>query len=217
VKLKECRMNYLKKLTAYCESHTTLPLSILDELERETHLNTLSPQMLCGKLQGHLLYLLSVMAQPKVALEIGTFTGYAALCIAKGLPENGILHTIEANPELSHISKKYVEKAGFQHKIHLHIGDAKEIIPGLETTFDFVFIDAAKTDYSFYYDLIVEKVNKGGLIIADNVLWSGKVLTTASDHDTVTMHEFSKTVHQDHRVENMILPLRDGVLIAKKI
>ena len=210
-------MNYLKKLTAYCEDHTTLPVQALDELERETHLKTLSPQMLSGKLQGQLLSMLSTLIRPKVALEIGTFTGYSSICIANGLSEDGILHTVEANPEFIHISKKYFEKTGLQQKIHQHVGDAREIIPNLKETFDFAFIDAAKSDYALYYDLIFDKMRKGGIIIADNVLWSGKVLTQTSDKDTLAIHEFNQKVMNDNRVENMILPVRDGILVAKRI
>lgn len=210
-------MNYLKKLAAYCEDHTTLPLPVLEELERETHLKTLSPQMLCGKLQGQLLSLLTSLAQPATALEIGTYTGYASICIASALPENGLLHTIEVNPELTYISEKYFQKAGLWHKIQLHIGDAREIIPTLDAVFDFVFIDAAKFDYAFYYDLVFEKVNPGGLILADNVLWGGKIVTKANDPDTLTMAAFNQKVHHDKRVENIMLPLRDGILIARKL
>lgn len=210
-------MNYLKKLAAYCEDHTTLPLPVLEDLERETHLKTLSPQMLCGKLQGQLLSLLTSLAQPATALEIGTFTGYASICIASALPENGILHTIEVNPELTYISEKFFEKTGLRHKIQLHVGDARDIIPTLDTVFDFVFIDAAKFDYALYYDLVFEKVNPGGLILADNVLWGGKIVTKANDPDTLTMAAFNQKIHDDKRVENLMLPLRDGILIARKL
>lgn len=209
--------DYLKKLFSYCENHTTYPLPELRELERETHLHTLSPQMLSGHLQGQLLALLSALKQPAVALEIGTFTGYAALCLAKGLPENGILHTIEINPELEHISRKYFKKTGLEHKIRLHLGDAREVIPTLNAAFDLVFIDAAKPDYSIYYDLVFDKVNPGGLILADNVLWGGKVLSKAADPDTAAIKAFNQKIRGDERVETLMLPLRDGLLIARKL
>jgi predicted O-methyltransferase YrrM len=206
-----------KKINAYCEAHTTLPLPELYELERETHLRTLSPQMISGKVQGHLLTLLTSLAKPKLALEIGTFTGYASLCIAKGLPEGGMLHTIEVNPELVHISKKYFERAQLSDKITSHTGDAKQIIPSLACSFDLVFMDAAKFDYPAYYDLVIDRLNPGGLLIADNVLWDGKVAAKATDADTLTIDAFNKKVHQDKRVENVLLPVRDGVLVARKL
>ena len=210
-------MNQLKKLFSYCESHTSLPVPELAELERETHLLTLSPQMLSGRLQGQLLAIISVLKQPEVALEIGTFTGYAAICLAKGLPKDGILHTIEINPELGHISRKYFKKTGLGHKIRQHIGDAREVIPTLGAMFDLVFIDAAKFDYSFYYDLVFEKINPGGLILADNVLWGGKIQSKATDPDTLAMDAFNRRIHEDERVENLMLPIRDGILIARKL
>lgn len=206
-----------KKINAYCEAHTTLPVPELYELERETHLRTLSPQMISGKVQGHLLTLLTSLAKPMVALEIGTFTGYAAICIAKGLPAGGMLHTIEVNPELAHISQKYFEKAKLNHCIKAHLGDAKNIVPSLGLKFDFVFMDAAKFDYPVYYDMLVNRLNPGGLLIADNVLWDGKVAKKAEDADTQNMDAFNKLVHADARVENLMLPVRDGVLIARKL
>ncbi|MCU0346620.1 MAG: O-methyltransferase [Saprospiraceae bacterium] len=206
-----------KKINAYCEAHTTLLVPALYELERETHLNTLSPQMISGKMQGHLLTLLTSLSKPMLALEIGTFTGYAAICIAKGLPAGGRLHTIEVNAELAHISQKFFEKAGLSHCIEAHLGDAKEVIPRLGLRFDLVFLDAAKFDYPVYYEMLVELLNPGGLLIADNVLWDGKVAKKAEDADTQTMDAFNKLVHNDPRVENLMLPVRDGVLIARKI
>ncbi|MCC6725258.1 MAG: O-methyltransferase [Saprospiraceae bacterium] len=206
-----------KKINAYCEAHTSLLMPELYELERETHLRTLSPQMISGKLQGHLLSLLTSLAKPKTALEIGTFTGYSTLCIAMGLPNGGVLHTIEVNPELAHISRKYFEKTGLQDRIVAHIGDAKKIIPSLGLRYDLVFMDAAKFDYPVYYEMLVESLNPGGLLIADNVLWDGKVVSKANDADTLNMDAFNKLVHNDARVENMILPVRDGVMVARKL
>lgn len=209
-------MDNLKKITAYCEAHTTSPLPELQELERETHLRTLSPQMISGRLQGQLLTLLCALARPKTALEIGTFTGYASICIARGLAEGGTLHTIEVNPELVPISRKYFEKTGLGHKIRQHVGDAREIIPTLDTSFDLVYIDAAKLDYALFYHLVFDKVNPGGLILADNVLWGGKVVSKTTDADTLAMNAFNKMVRDDGRVENLMLPLRDGLLVARK-
>jgi predicted O-methyltransferase YrrM len=210
-------MNSIKRLNAYCESLTSPVSPVLEELERETHLKTLSPQMLCGRLQGQLLRLLSELKKPGSILEIGTFTGYASICLAMGLPENGVLHTIEVNPELTYLSRKYFEKTGLQQKIRLYAGNAKEIIPTLPGPFDIVFIDAGKDDYTFYYDLVFDKVNPGGLILADNVLWDGKVASKASDKDTRTLQEFNRKVHSDSRVEVLMLPVRDGIMIARKL
>jgi predicted O-methyltransferase YrrM len=210
-------MNQQKKIHAYCEAHTTLPLPILHELERATHLRTLSPQMLSGRAQGQLLRLLTALAKPTHALEIGTFTGYASLCIASGLPKGGMLHTIEVNPELAHISNSFFEKAGLAHKITAHIGDARAIIPTLDLRFGLAFIDAAKFDYPLYFEMVIEKMEPGGLLIADNVLWDGKVTTPSPDADTRKLMEFNRLVHEDPRVENLLLPLRDGVLVARKV
>jgi len=210
-------MNFaLKKLTRYCEEHTTPQTQAQYELERETNLKTLAPQMMSGHLQGALLTLLTQLQQPKTVLEIGTFTGYAALAFGKGLPEDGTLHTIEANEELAYIIRKYIQKADLDNKIQLHIGDAKEIIATLETTFDMVFIDAGKKDYELYYDLVFDRLNTGGLIIVDNILWSGKVTLKEHDNDTRVIHAFNEKVQNDERVENIMLPIRDGLLIARK-
>ncbi len=210
-------MNQQKKINAYCEAHTSLPVPELHELERETNLRTLSPQMISGKVQGHLLTLLASLARPKLALEIGTFTGYASISIAKGLPEGGRLHTIEINPELAHISQKYFEKTGLTDRITAHVGDARKIIPSLHLNFDFVFLDAAKFDYQFYYEMVMERLNLGGLLIADNVLWDGKVVAKTGDTDTQQIDAFNKMVHADERMENLMLPVRDGVLVARRV
>jgi predicted O-methyltransferase YrrM len=210
-------MNHDRLIADYCRLHSSLPLQELEELERETHLHTLSPQMMSGALQGQLLFLLCSLQQPLAALEIGTFTGYGTLCLAKGLPENGRLHTIEINPELSHINRKYFEKTGLAPKIIAHTGDARLIIPTLADKFDLVFIDAAKFDYDFYYELVFDRVNPGGLILADNVLWGGKIVAQSKDADTLAMAAFNDKVQRDPRVENLMLPLRDGLLIARKL
>lgn len=206
-----------KSLNDYCEAHTTPQGEVLYELERETNLKTLAPQMLSGHLQGQFLTLLSTLMRPKMILEIGTFTGYAAICLAQGLAEDGILHTIEANHEMEHIITKYIKKAGLEHKIQLHLGRAEEIIPTFDVIFDLVFIDAGKQQYEIFYDLIFDKVKPGGLIIADNVLWSGKVVSGENDPDTNVIRAFNDKVNQDPRVENLILPIRDGLLLARKL
>lgn len=209
-------MNPTRKQTAYCEAHTNLPLETLQELERETHLKTLSPQMLSGKLQGQLLAMLSMLAKPKLALEIGTFTGYATICLAKGLAAGGVLHTIEVNPEVGHISRKYFEKSGLSDSIRQHLGDANAVIPTIEGQFDLVFIDGAKFDYAKHYELVIDRVTAGGIIIADNVLWGGKVVAGEQDADTRAMDAFNKKLYADFRVETLLLPLRDGLLLARK-
>lgn len=201
----------------YCETHTTPVSEVLAALERETHLQTLSPQMLSGPLQGRLLQMLCEMIRPAQVLEIGTFTGYSAICLAQGLGTGSMLHTIEVNPELAHIITKYVALAGMQERIRLHIGDAYEILPSLPGPFDLVWIDAGKQDYTYYYDLVFDKVAPGGYILADNVLWSGKVVTNNRDADTLALHRFNQKVQADPRVENIILPIRDGILIARKL
>ena len=211
-------MNFaLKKLTKYCEAHSFQPSTVLHELERETNLKTLAPQMLSGHLQGALLSLLSKMQQPKTALEIGTFTGYAAICIAQGLADDGVLHTIEANEELAYLIRKYIAKAELEDKIQLHLGKAEVIIPTLNLNYDLVFIDAGKRFYELHYDLIIDQVNQGGLILVDNILWSGKVTLKEHDKDTSIIHQFNEKVMKDPRVEQVMLPVRDGLLIMRKI
>ena len=210
-------MNFLpEKINDYAEAHTSPDSDLLIALERETHLKTLSPRMLSGHLQGRFLSLISHLMQPKRVLEIGTFTGYSALCLAEGLADNGILYALEANDELEYLIKQSVEKSPSPHKIKLLIGDAIEIIPNLNETFDLVFIDAGKRDYPLYYDLVIDKVRSGGLIIADNILWSGKVVEDKKDVDTQIIDTFNKKIHADERVENILLPLRDGLMMARK-
>ncbi len=204
------------RITEYCEEHSSPQPPLLYELERETYLKTLAPQMISGHLQGRLLGLLSSLLQPKVILEIGSFTGYATLCLAEGLPEEGRLHTIEANEEMGPMIRRYIEKAGLENKVQLHIGKAQDVIPKLEGQFDLVFIDAGKLDYARHYDLIIDRVNPGGLILADNVLWNGKVVFPNKDKDAQTLDAFKKKIREDDRVETIILPLRDGLTIARK-
>lgn len=205
----------LRKLYQYCIQHSTAPSEVLYELDRETHLKTLAPQMMTGPLQGQLLRFISLWVKPKVALEIGTFTGYGAICIAEGLPEGGILHTIEPNRELEYIFRKYISKAGLGDQVNLHTGRAENIIPKLNCRFDLAMIDGGKQDYSLHYDLVMEKMNPGGVILVDNVLWDGKVTQEKKDKDTLLIHQFNEKIQADPRVENLLLPLRDGVLIIR--
>ncbi len=207
---------FWNQLHAYCEAHTTPAPEVLHELERETHLKTLAPQMMSGRLQGRFLTMLAQIANPRIALEIGAFTGYGALSIAMGLPEGSVLHTIEANPELEYILRKYIDKSGLTHKIQLHIGKAEDIIPALTFTYDLVFIDAGKQQYAYFYDLVFDRLNPGALILADNVLWSGKVVNRETDVDTLALQAFNDKVQQDPRVDNILLPLRDGLMLARK-
>ena len=206
----------LKKINRYCEQHTTPPSDVLYELERETHLKTLAPQMASGHVQGQFFQFLSQMIRPKAVLEIGTFTGYGAICLAKGLQEDGTLHTIEANEEFEYLIRKYIAKAGLNDKIQLHIGDAKAIIPTIDLQFDLIFLDAAKREYAFYYDLIFPKLKPGGYLLIDNVLWDGKVVAEKKDLDTQILDEFNQKVQADERVENVLLPLRDGVMLVRR-
>jgi caffeoyl-CoA O-methyltransferase len=206
-----------KKIDDYCEAHTTPDSEILNALVRDTHLKTLAPRMLSGHLQGRFLSLISKLMRPKRILEIGTFTGYSALCFTEGLADDGLLYALEANDELAYLIEKNIKKSGFQEKIVLKIGNALEIIPTLDEIFDLVFIDAGKRDYPAYYDLVIDKVRSGGLIMADNILWSGKVVEDKKDLDTQILDGFNKKIMTDPRVENVLLPLRDGIMMAYKI
>ena len=211
-------MNFVDdEIIEYCETYSKPGDVVLQQLERETHLKVLMPQMIAGNLQGQLLRMMSEMIRPSAILEIGTFTGYSAICFASGLKEGGILHTIEVNDELQEMITRYFDKAGFSKKIHLHIGNALEIIPSLHLNFDLVFIDADKENYPAYYDLVFDKLKSGGYIIADNALWGGKVINDRNDSETVGIHEFNKKVTADKRVENLLLPVRDGIMIIRKL
>ena len=205
------------QLDDYCNLHTTPPFQLLYELERETYLKTLAPQMLSGPLQGTLLQFLSEMIKPQLILEIGTFTGYSALCLAQGLSPEGILHTIDVNPEIQYFVDKYVKKAGLQDKITFHLGNALDIVPNLPNEIDLAFIDAGKQQYLDFYELVLPKLRKGGYLLADNVLWSGKVISDAMDADTLAIRSFNKKIQADERVKNIMLPIRDGLTIVQKL
>jgi len=211
-------MNRLREIDKYILNHIEPEDEILKELDRETNLNVIGARMISGHLQGQVLTMISKMIRPKYILELGTFTGYSAICLAKGLQEGGKLITIEIDDELENIAKKYFDKAGIQQKIEQRIGSALEIIPTLKETFDLVFIDAHKPEYPAYYEAVFDKVNKGGIIIADNTLWSGKVLEKPADDDihTLGIMQFNEMIKNDNRVEKVILPLRDGMTIIRK-
>jgi caffeoyl-CoA O-methyltransferase len=201
----------------YIEAFSSKEDAVLTELSRETHLKIAMPQMLSGNVQGQLLQMISSLLQPKRILEIGTYTGYSAICLAKGLGSDGLLYTVDVNEELQPMCARYFEKANLSSKIKHLIGDAQKIIPGLEETFDLIFIDADKINYSNYYDLVFDKVRAGGYIIADNVLWSGKVVEEKKDKDTLAIHQYNQKVAADKRVKSFILSLRDGLNIAQKL
>ncbi len=206
-----------EKLEEYVEAHTREEDQLLQELNRETYLKVLMPRMLSGHLQGQVLRMLSKMIQPEKILEIGTFTGYSGICLAQGLTPTGVLHTIDINQELRSMVTSYFEKAGLSEKIVYHTGNAIEIIPTMDMAFDLVFIDADKENYSNYFDLVIDKVRTGGYIIADNVLWSGKVIEPNPDKDTKAIMDFNDKIQADTRVENVLLPVRDGLLVMKKL
>lgn len=213
-----CNMqSFEQALQQYTESHTTPAPDLLQELERETRLKVLMPRMLSGHLQGSLLSMLVHMLRPQNILEIGTFTGYAALWMAQALPPEGKLYTIDINEELEDMVRSYIAKAGLTDKVHYQIGNALEVIPSFDTTFDLVFIDADKINYRRYYDMVFDKVNKNGFIIADNVLWGGKVVSERKNKKTRAIMEFNEFVHNDPRVENVLLPVRDGLMIVRKL
>ena len=206
-----------KAVYNYCEGHSTALDKVLYELQRETHLKTLAPQMLSGQLLGQLLTNITRMKNVKRALEIGTFTGFSAICIAKGLASDGMLTTLEANPETGHIARKYFQKAGLEDRIDLRYGDALKIIPQLSGPFELVFIDANKREYPDYYKTVVPLVSVGGTILVDNVLWDKKVLDPAGDLDAEAVHSFNESIIKDPRVEVLMLPVRDGFSVITKL
>ena len=206
-------------IEAYCEAHTTPESALLHNLNRRTHLETVNPRMLSDQLQGQFLTFISKMLRPDRILEIGTFTGYSALCLAEGLSDHGELHTIEINVEYEDRIREYVNQSPWGNRIHLHIGDAMQLVPSMAEQWDLVFIDAEKEQYPQYYELVLPTVRKGGFILADNVLWNHKVTReiAQNDHDTLAIDAFNKTVQQDDRVRNLLLPFRDGIMIIEKL
>ncbi len=207
-----------EEIEAYAEKYTQPESKVLQELNRETWSRVMQPRMLSGHLQGRLLSFLSGLVQPDRVLDIGTYTGYSALCLAEGLAPGGKVHTIEVNRELEHMIRLYIGKAGMEDSIALHFGEAAELIPSIEGPYDLVFIDADKENYPRYFDLVVDRVRPGGMIIADNVLWSGNVLKPAREMDAETsaLAAYAKKVYDDPRVESLLLPVRDGLMLARK-
>ena len=205
-------------LSRYVEEHTSPEPDYLYKLNRETHLKVMQPRMLSGHLQGRFLSMISGLMQPKLVLEIGTYTGYSALCLAEGLSPDGKLHTIDNNAEREEFVMKFIREAKMEEKVIPHIGDAAQVIPQIEGIFDLVFIDADKENYGLYFDMVIDRVRPGGLIISDNVLWSGKVLETVkeNDLDTIALLEFNRQMMHDQRVEVVLLPVRDGLSMVRK-
>ncbi len=204
-------------LDQYVTDHTSQEPEVLQELNRETQQKIMKPQMLSGHVQGTFLRMMSNMIRPQTIVEVGTYTGYSAICLADGLVEGGVLHTIDNNEELEDMARHYFQKAGLSDVIHLHIGDASETIPSLAGPFDLVFIDADKVNYSTYYDLVIERMRPNGIILADNTLWSGKVVDEEQDEDTRALVAFNDKVQADNRVENVLLSIRDGVMMMRKV
>lgn len=207
-----------EKLDKYVCEHSEKEPELLYQLNRETNMNVLRPRMLSGHFQGRVLSMLSHMIQPSNVLEIGTYTGYSALCFAEGLAEGGHIKTIDRNEELEDLVNEYIAKSDYSEQITCIIGDAMEIIPKIDETFDLVFIDADKSNYLNYYNMVIDKVRPGGYILIDNVLWSGKVLEPVAedDIDTQVLVELNKTIHEDERVQEVLLPIRDGLFLIRK-
>ena len=211
-------MDFLnKQLEEYIEHHSTKENDLLSELNRETWGKVLMPRMLSGHIQGRVLSLLSNLIKPNNIIEIGTYTGYSALCLAEGIKKNGELHTIEINEEHAAIAKKFFKKSKFSKIIKQHIGEAINIINKIEKKFQLAFIDADKENYSNYFDLLIDKIEINGIIIADNVLWSGKVINNKKDHETKELDNYNKKIDKDPRVENILLSVRDGLMVCRKI
>ena len=204
-------------LENYIAQHSQAEPELLAALNRETHLKIMQPRMLSGHFQGRVLSMLSKIIRPNQILEIGTYTGYAALCLAEGLAPNGQLHTIELNDELSIIQQKYFNLSPYKNQIKPYYGNAREIIPTLTQNFDLVFIDADKESYATYFDLILPKMNSGGIILSDNVLWSGKVVepVKTNDKSTQAIMAYNQKINEDPRVETVLLPIRDGLTVTR--
>lgn len=210
-------MNEIKNaLTDYAEKFTSGESNVLQELREHCYAHYDDSSMLSGFVQGRILAMFSKMIRPRTVLEIGTYLGYSALCFAEGLAEGGKVITLDINEETNKVARSFVERSAFKDKIEFHLGEAVDVIPTLTDTFDLVFIDADKTNYSNYYDLVFGRVRPGGFIIADNVLWSGRVLDEEKDESTQALHDFNKMVQADERVSNVLLPIRDGLMVVSK-
>ena len=211
-------MNFLpKEIEQYALNHSQSEPKLLQELSKETWQKIMVPRMLSGHFQGRVLSIISKLIQPKTILEIGTYTGYSALCLAEGLKQNGTLHTIDHNEELAGFQKKYFQKSDYKNNIKQYLGNALDIIKTIDKKFDLVFIDADKVNYSNYFHAIIDKMNKGGVILSDNVLWSGKVIEkpNSKDIDTIALVEYNKLLKNDKRIETVLLPIRDGLTISR--
>lgn len=205
-------------LDNYVVSHSEQEPELLQQLTRETYQKILQPIMLSGPYQGRVLSMISKLVNPKSILELGTFTGYATLCLAEGLQKDGVIHTIDINEELHDFQRKYFDKSDYGSRIIQHTGSALDIIPGLDTSFDLVFIDADKPNYSNYFHLIIDKLNSGGIILSDNVLWHGKVVEELNEKDisTKAVLDYNTLLKEDERIETVVLPIRDGLTISRK-
>ncbi|ADV49582.1 Caffeoyl-CoA O-methyltransferase [Cellulophaga algicola DSM 14237] len=211
-------MHFLSPLLEnYIADNSQLEPEVLQELTKDTHLRVIQPRMITGHFQGRALSLLSKIINPKTILEIGTYTGYSAICLAEGLQKNGTLHTIDVNEELVDMQRKYFDKSGFGNQIRQHTGDALKIIPELNETFDLIFIDAEKASYDHYFEAVLKKTKSGSVILSDNVLWSGKVVEPLNPKDKVTkiLLEYNKKLKEDPRVETVLLPIRDGLTLSR--
>jgi predicted O-methyltransferase YrrM len=206
-----------QKLDDYIVEHSQKEPQLLKELTRETYQKILQPRMLSGHYQGRVLSMISKLVNPKNILEIGTFTGYSALSLAEGMQKKGVLHTIDVNEELVDFQRKYFNKSIYGEAIHQHLGSAIDIIPTLDLKFDLVFIDADKPNYINYFNLIIDKMNPGGIILSDNVLWSGKVIEKLNDKDESTkiLLDYNKLLNNDSRIETVLLPIRDGLTVSR--
>ncbi|MEH6407306.1 MAG: O-methyltransferase [Leeuwenhoekiella sp.] len=212
-------MHFLpEKLDDYVVANSQKEPELLQQLRRETYQKILQPRMLSGHYQGRLLSMLSKLINPKTVLEIGTYTGYSALCLAEGMQKDGKLHTIDINEELVDFQRKYFDKSAFAQSIIQHLGDATEVIPQLEGKFDLIFIDADKPNYPAYFDIIIDRLNPGGVILSDNVLWSGKVIEEVNPKDisTLAVLEYNRLLAEDDRLETVMLPIRDGLTISRR-
>jgi predicted O-methyltransferase YrrM len=210
-------MDNINKAEDYCTMNSSQAPSYLLELERETHIKTVNPRMMSGHLQGRLLSMISKMLRPQRILEIGTFTAYATLCLAEGLAKDGNLDTIEVNSEMKRFIHKYIALSPFKDRINTHFGDALKLLDHMDGAYDLVFIDAGKEHYIEYYEKIVPKVKTGGMIIADNVLWSGKVFSDPQDETARFIHRFNRHIREDLRTEIVMLPIRDGISLIRKV
>ncbi|MFK5880170.1 MAG: O-methyltransferase [Flavobacteriaceae bacterium] len=210
---------FSEKIDAYITNHSEDEPKLLQELSKETWQKVLVPRMLSGHFQGRVLSMISKLVNPKNILEIGTYTGYSALCLAEGMQIEGTLHTIDKNEELVGFQKKYFDKSDYKNQIHQHLGNALDIIKTLDLKFDLIFIDADKSNYSNYFHAIINKMNPSGVIISDNVLWSGKVVESIQpkDKDTPALIEYNKLLKNDLRVETVLLPIRDGLTISRVV